>query len=86
LIRVKCSLLDLRPLYQFSDPIEQSLIGESRRQTMVMLDPAVEFDAPVTHFIPPFFMPGRNDVLLSFYYDRAAVLFQSIALFWIRLQ
>jgi hypothetical protein len=53
LIRVKCSLLDLRPLYQFPDPTEQSLIGESGRQTTVMLDLPVEFDAPVTHSIPP---------------------------------
>jgi hypothetical protein len=55
LIRVKCSLLDLRLLYQFSDPTEQRLIRESGRQTMVMLDLLVEFDAPVTHSISPFF-------------------------------
>jgi hypothetical protein len=40
---------------------------------MVMLDLAVELDASVTHSIPRFFEAGRNDVLLSFYYDRAAV-------------
>jgi hypothetical protein len=55
LIRVKPSLLALRPLYQFSDPIEQSLIGESGRQTMVMLYLAVEFHALLTHCSPPFF-------------------------------
>jgi hypothetical protein len=55
LLRVKCSLLDLRPLYQFPDPIEQTLIGKSRRQTMVMLDLAVKFNAPVTHCISPVF-------------------------------
>jgi hypothetical protein len=49
------SLLDLCPLYQSPDPIEQSLIDESGRQTMVMVDLAVKFDAPVTHSIPPFF-------------------------------
>jgi hypothetical protein len=54
-LRVKRSLLVLRPLYQFLDPIEQTLIGESGRQTLVMRDLAVEFDAPVTHCIPPFF-------------------------------
>jgi hypothetical protein len=54
LIRVKGSLLDFRPLYQFPDPTEQTLIGESRRQTMVMLYLLVEFDAPVTHSISPF--------------------------------
>jgi hypothetical protein len=55
LLRVKRSLLDLRSPYQFLDPIEQSLIGESGRQTLVMRDLAVEFDAPVTHCIPPLF-------------------------------
>jgi hypothetical protein len=55
LIRVKCSLLDLRPLYQFPDPFEQSLIGESGREAVKMLDLLVEFDAPVTHSIPPLF-------------------------------
>jgi hypothetical protein len=60
LIRVKCNLLDLRPLYQFSDPIKQNLIGESGRQTMVMLDLLVEFNAPVTHSISPFFRPGET--------------------------
>jgi hypothetical protein len=52
--RVKRSLLVLRPLYQFLDPIEQSLNGESGRQMLVMLDLVVEFDAPDTHCIPPF--------------------------------
>jgi hypothetical protein len=52
---VKRSLLHLRLLYQFFDPIEHSLIGNSGRHTLVMLDLAVEFDAPVTHSIPPFF-------------------------------
>jgi hypothetical protein len=33
---VKRSLLVLRTLYQFLDPIEQTLIGESGRQTLVM--------------------------------------------------
>jgi hypothetical protein len=46
---VKRSLLHLRLLYQFFDPIEHSLIGNSGRHTLVMLDLAVEFDAPVTH-------------------------------------
>jgi hypothetical protein len=42
-----------------------------------MLDLLVEFDASVTHSIPPFNLrPGENDVLLYLYYDRAAVLFQ----------
>jgi hypothetical protein len=57
-LRVKRSLLDFRLLYQFLDPIEQSLIGESGRRTVVMLDLAVEFDAPVTHCIPPFWHAG----------------------------
>jgi hypothetical protein len=54
-LRVKQRLLVLRPLYQFLDPIEQTLIGESGPQTLVMRDLAVEFDALVTHSIPPFF-------------------------------
>jgi hypothetical protein len=66
LIRVKCSLLDLRPLYQSPDPIEQSLIGESGRQTMVMLDLAVELDAPVTHSIPPFSRSGKTTFACHF--------------------
>jgi hypothetical protein len=57
---VKRNLLDLRPLYQFPDPIEQSLIGEPGRQTLVMRDLAVEFDTPVTHCIPPFFKQGET--------------------------
>lgn len=57
---VKRSLLNLRPLYQFPDPIEQSPIGEFGGQTMVMLDLAVEFDALVTHSNPPFFRPGET--------------------------
>jgi hypothetical protein len=61
LLRVKRSLLDLRSLYQFLDPIEQSLIGESGRQTLVMRDLAVEFDAPVTHCIPPLFLGRGNN-------------------------
>jgi hypothetical protein len=52
---VKRSLLVLRPLYQFLDPIEQTLVSESGRQALVMRDLAVEFDAPFTHCIPPFF-------------------------------
>jgi hypothetical protein len=61
---VKCGLLDLRPLYQSPDPIEQSLIGESGRQTM--LDLAVEFDAPVTHSIPPFSRSGKTTFACHF--------------------
>ena len=60
-IRVKCRLLCLRPLDQFPDSTEQSLIGESGRQTMVMLDLAVEFDAPLTHcIVRPFSRPGET--------------------------
>jgi hypothetical protein len=80
-LRVKQRLLVLRPLYQFLDPIEQTLIGESGPQTLVMRDLAVEFDALVTHSIPPLCEAGRNDVLLSFDYDGGAVLFQCTALF-----
>jgi hypothetical protein len=50
LLRVKCCLLGLHPLYQFLDPIKRSLIGNSGRHVLVMLDLAVEFDALVTHF------------------------------------
>jgi hypothetical protein len=46
LIRVKCRLLGLHPLYQFLDPVKRSLIGDSGHQTAVMLDLAVQFDAP----------------------------------------
>jgi hypothetical protein len=46
---VKRSLLRLHLLYQFLDPIEHSLIGDSGRDAMVMLDLAVEFGALVTH-------------------------------------
>jgi hypothetical protein len=50
LLRVKCCLLGLHPLYQLLDPIKRSLIGNSGRHVLVMLDLAVEFDALVTHF------------------------------------
>jgi hypothetical protein len=63
---VKCSLLDLRPLAQFPDPIEQTLIGDSGRQALVVRDLAVEFDAPVTHSIPPFFRPGETTFTFHF--------------------
>jgi hypothetical protein len=46
---VKRRLLGFRPLYQFPDPIEHSLIGDSGRHALVMLDLAVEFDALLTH-------------------------------------
>jgi hypothetical protein len=52
---MKRCLVNLRPLYQFLDPIEQTLVSESGRQALVMRDLAVEFDAPFTHCIPPFF-------------------------------
>jgi hypothetical protein len=48
---VKRRLLGLRPLDQFLDPIEHSLIGDSGRHALVMLDLAVEFDTLVTHFL-----------------------------------
>jgi hypothetical protein len=54
-LRMKRCLVNLRPLYQFLDPIEQTLVSESGRQALVMRDLAVEFDAPFTHCIPPFF-------------------------------
>jgi hypothetical protein len=49
LLRVKRCLLGLHPLYQFLDPIKRSLIGNSGRHVLVMLDLAVEFDALLTH-------------------------------------
>jgi hypothetical protein len=57
---VKCILLDLRPLDQFLDPIEQTLIGDSGLQSLVMRDLAVEFDAPATHAFRPFFRQGET--------------------------
>jgi hypothetical protein len=46
---VKRGLLRLHPLDQFLDPIEGALVCNRRRQALVMLDLAVEFDALVTH-------------------------------------
>jgi hypothetical protein len=60
LLRVKRSLLDLRPLDQFLDPIEHSLIGNSGRYALVVRDLAVEFDAPVTHCVAPFHHAGAT--------------------------
>jgi hypothetical protein len=60
LIPVKCGLLSLRPIDQFLDAIKESLIGESGRDAVEMLNLAVEFDALVTHSIPPFFRPGET--------------------------
>jgi len=49
LLRVKCGLLSLHPLYQFLDPIKRSLIGDSGRQASIILDFLVKFDALLTH-------------------------------------
>jgi hypothetical protein len=59
------------PALSFSDPTEQSLIRESGRQTMVKLDLLVEFDAPVTHSISPFFRPGETTFSCHFTTDMA---------------
>jgi hypothetical protein len=54
LLGMKRRLLNLHLLYQFPNPIKHSLIGYSGRNTPILLDLAVEFDAPFTHCIRPF--------------------------------
>src|ERR1700683_1832454 len=56
LLRVEHRLLGLRAFDQDVDPPDHSFIGDPRRNVAVMLDPAFEFDALVTHCIPS---PGR---------------------------
>jgi hypothetical protein len=51
---MKHRLLSLDPLYQSLDRVKRRLIGGSGNHALVVLDLAVEFDAPVTHCIPPF--------------------------------
>jgi hypothetical protein len=46
LLRVKCSLLDLRPLYQFPDPIEQTLIGATSSSIINTTERRFCFNAP----------------------------------------
>jgi len=50
---MKRRLLGLHSLDQFLDPIKHSLISDSGRHALVMLNLAVEFDALVTHFSVP---------------------------------
>jgi hypothetical protein len=54
LLRVERRLLGIRLLCQFLDPIKQSLIGESGRQTLVMSDLFVELDTLLTHRLSAF--------------------------------
>jgi hypothetical protein len=49
LLRVERSLLGIRLLCQFLDPIEQCPISESGRQTPVMVDLLVNLYALITH-------------------------------------
>jgi hypothetical protein len=49
LLGMKCGLLGLHPLNQFLDPGKHSLIANSGRHALVMLDLVVEFDALLTH-------------------------------------
>jgi hypothetical protein len=84
LIRMKRLLLRRHPLHQFLNPIERSLIGDPRPQTLVMLDLAVEFDAPVTHSDPPFLGREKRPLSLlrlsgSFVSTHRALFDQSIA-------
>jgi len=71
LLGMKRRLLNLHLLYQFPDPIKHSLIGYSGRNTPILLDLAVEFDAPFTHCIQPFRREQHGH--LSLYYDGTAI-------------
>jgi hypothetical protein len=70
---MKRRLLSLHPLYQSLDRVKRRLIAGSEYHALVVLDLAVEFDAPVTHCIPPFWPCGIKQGHLSFYYDGAAI-------------
>ena len=49
LFGVKRSLLGFHLLYQFLDPIEGKLIGDTIGQALVVLDLAVDLNTLVTH-------------------------------------
>jgi hypothetical protein len=45
MLQVERRLLDIRPFCQFLDPIKHSLIGDSGRHALVMIDLLVDLDA-----------------------------------------
>jgi hypothetical protein len=53
LIWVKRDLQILHQIYQFLDATKQSLIGHAGPYDTVMVNPAVEFEALVTHRVLP---------------------------------
>jgi hypothetical protein len=46
---MECRRVRPQALYQFLDPVNRGLVGDAGRQAPVMLDLAVDLDAPITH-------------------------------------
>jgi hypothetical protein len=61
LIWVKRDLQILHQIYQFLDATKQSLIGHAGPYDTVMIDPAVEFEALVTHRALPCHTAERRE-------------------------
>jgi hypothetical protein len=67
---VKCGLVRPQALYQFLDTIKGGLVGDARRQALIVFDLAVYLYALVTHrisAIAPLLIRRRNGEMVQFH-------------------